>query len=575
VLFFAGFQIDARRAELRGPDGEPIKLRPKTYKMLLFFAANAGRVISKQELMETFWPDVVVGEDTLFQGIREIRAALGDDSRQMVRNISGRGYLFEAVVTQGDAAPAEAASTDAAGAAADGTKQDTVAEIPVLVVAAPRRRPRLGQAAAIAVGLAVVAVLALAGVPAFEAGRMAAPSPVITVMPIVASGDDAAAPAFAAGITEQLTTGLAQIESIRVVTPPATMAHASLAVSSPRATADYAVSGELQNSAQGWTLRARMTRLASGEIVWVSSVEVSTDAADPSVQQSRLAAGIGHPLALRINAILTDAPPSAANGTSGSAKVTVQQATASINQTTPERFRAAQAMLETALVENPDDIDLQAALAALQLRGIQMVWYSPQEREAAKIRGTAMLERVLRTRPGYIPVLESYCRFLSATNRFVESLVACARTLSFDPWDGIAIYHIGLGQMFLGRFEDALASFKQADRFDTPTVSRWTWLLGAGLCEVYLDRNADAVAWLQRSLAVTPGTGRTHLTLVAAYQRLGRLAEARATLAQALELRPGATADNIQPPLENTSPVYREAAARVKESLVEAGLPRQ
>ncbi len=98
MLRFAGFELDQQRAELRGPDGGAIKLRPKTFDMLRLFAANAGRVLSKQELMTAVWPDVHVGEDSLFQCIREIRTALGDDQRQIVKLVSGRGYLFEAEV---------------------------------------------------------------------------------------------------------------------------------------------------------------------------------------------------------------------------------------------------------------------------------------------------------------------------------------------------------------------------------------------------------------------------------------------------------------------------------------------
>ena len=105
MLRFSGFELDRQRAELRRPDGGTIKLRPKTLEMLRLFAANSGRVLSKQELMEAVWPNVHVGEDNLFQCIREIRTALGDDKRQMVRVISGRGYLFEAEVTE-VAAPA-------------------------------------------------------------------------------------------------------------------------------------------------------------------------------------------------------------------------------------------------------------------------------------------------------------------------------------------------------------------------------------------------------------------------------------------------------------------------------------
>src|SRR5665213_700229 len=110
-----------------------------------------------------------------------------------------------------------------------------------------------------------------------------------------------------------------------------------------------------------------------------------------------------------------------------------------------------------------------------------MVWYTPEQSTTAQNNARATLERAIRARPDSIPVLEAYCRFLNATNEFVQSLVACARTLAFDPWDGMALYHIGLAQLQLGRFEEALATFKQADRFDTPQVSRWTWLLGAGM----------------------------------------------------------------------------------------------
>ncbi|MDI1346361.1 MAG: hypothetical protein PSV22_20015 [Pseudolabrys sp.] len=61
---------------------------------------------------------------------------------------------------------------------------------------------------------------------------------------------------------------------------------------------------------------------------------------------------------------------------------------------------------------------------------------------AAERNSRSMLERALRTKPNSIPVLEAYCRFLNATNEFVESLVACARTLAFDPWNGLALHHM-------------------------------------------------------------------------------------------------------------------------------------
>jgi Flp pilus assembly protein TadD len=172
-------------------------------------------------------------------------------------------------------------------------------------------------------------------------------------------------------------------------------------------------------------------------------------------------------------------------------------------------------------------------------------------------------------------VLEAYCRFLAATYQFTESLVACARALSFNPWNGSALYNLGAAQLRLGRFEDALATFKQADRFDTPEVSRWTWLLGAGWTSLYMGRNEDAVFWLERSIAITPASGRPLMLLAVAYQRLGRPDEAKAALARAMELWPGSTVLNARQPPGNASPAYRETSQLVNRTLVEMGLPER
>ncbi|HEX9471820.1 MAG TPA: CadC family transcriptional regulator, partial [Bradyrhizobium sp.] len=81
--------------------------------------------------------------------------------------------------------------------------------------------------------------------------------------------------------------------------------------------------------------------------------------------------------------------------------------------------------------------------------------------------------------------------------------------------------------------------------------------------------------WLQRSIAITPGTGRTHALLAAAYQLLGRTDEAKAAMAKTMELRPGSTAGEILPPTMNASPVFLEANGRILRAEVEAGLPER
>lgn len=424
--------------------------------MLKVFATNPGRVLSKQELMEAVWPDIHVGEDSLFQSIRELRTALGDEQRQIIKLMSGRGYLFAAAVSGG-------AEMDAPGPAhtAIGTKTENEP--------APGRRdsgmPRRAALVAMA-GLGVTALVAAMWRPRLFTG-----SPVtVSVMLMAAATDDPLAARMAADVTRDLTDGLAKIETIRVMLP-----------SGVAQSADYILSSELEKTETTWNLRARMTEPATGAVMWTTSLSIDRTGADAQLQQTRLTAGMGHPLTLRINALLKAGEHAAEGSPTGTAKVAIEQATASINHTTLERFRAALAILEKALADDPDNVDLQVALAAFQLRGVQMAWFPAAERETVENNVGAIMARALRARPDYIPVLETQCRFLSATNQFVESLVACGKALAHDPWDGIALYLVGLSQVFLGRFDDALASFKQADGFDTPRVARWTWALGVRL----------------------------------------------------------------------------------------------
>ena len=137
----------------------------------------------------------------------------------------------------------------------------------------------------------------------------------------------------------------------------------------------------------------------------------------------------------------------------------------------------------------------------------------------------------------------------------------------------MAIYHIGLAQVQLGRFDDALASFKLADSYDTPRVSRWTWQLGVGMTYLLMGRSKEALPWLQRSIAITPASGRSYMLLSAAYEGLGQKAEARAAMEKALALRPGSNAGNIALPTKNASRTFLEASEWIKRANIAAGLP--
>jgi tetratricopeptide (TPR) repeat protein len=135
--------------------------------------------------------------------------------------------------------------------------------------------------------------------------------------------------------------------------------------------------------------------------------------------------------------------------------------------------------------------------------------------------------------------------------------------------------HIGLAQLQLGRFDDAVATFEQADRYDTPQVARWTWKLDLGMTYLVMGRSAEALPWIESSIAITPASGRSHMLLSAAYQGLGRPAEAKAAMDKALTLRPGSNLSNVIIPHKNASPAFLANAEWIVKAFIAAGLPER
>jgi len=117
VLYFDKFSLDFARGCLRTGD-QDIELRPKAFEVLKYLAQNAGRLVGKQELYDTIWPNVIVSDDSITQCIRELRGKLGDDDHSLIKTVSRRGYLLDTTVTT-DAPPllpVASAATAAIGA---------------------------------------------------------------------------------------------------------------------------------------------------------------------------------------------------------------------------------------------------------------------------------------------------------------------------------------------------------------------------------------------------------------------------------------------------------------------------
>ena len=82
-----------RKSLLRGK--QELHLRPKSLEVLTALAQNAGRVVSKNELIERVWGNVAASDDSLAQCLIEIRKTIGDSDRTLIRTVPRQGYLLE------------------------------------------------------------------------------------------------------------------------------------------------------------------------------------------------------------------------------------------------------------------------------------------------------------------------------------------------------------------------------------------------------------------------------------------------------------------------------------------------
>jgi DNA-binding winged helix-turn-helix (wHTH) protein/tetratricopeptide (TPR) repeat protein len=111
-LQFGEFRIDLSRRQLRRGE-EPLALPGKAFDLLVYMAANAGRLLPKSELLTAVWPDAFVEESNLTQNVFLLRKALGADSP--ILTVPGRGYQFTAPVSVlAEASPGTAALHQAA-----------------------------------------------------------------------------------------------------------------------------------------------------------------------------------------------------------------------------------------------------------------------------------------------------------------------------------------------------------------------------------------------------------------------------------------------------------------------------
>lgn len=171
--------------------GEPFRVTLKSLGVLLALVANAGRVVSREALLEWVWPDTLPTDDVLTQAITQLRRALGDEREhpRYIETIAKQGYRLIAAV--------EWLADEHAGAQAAATAAPAE---PPSAAAPPARGGRRTIAAGVAVVLGISAIVA--AVALLRPGDDAAPQPA----PAASASADALPPLAAQMAYQRIAT---------------------------------------------------------------------------------------------------------------------------------------------------------------------------------------------------------------------------------------------------------------------------------------------------------------------------------------------------------------------------------
>ncbi|BFM08099.1 winged helix-turn-helix domain-containing protein [Halioxenophilus aromaticivorans] len=115
--------------------GHRIHIEPKVMDVLLCLAQNHGEVVSRGDLLDAVWQDVVVSEEVLTRCISELRTALNDTHRErkFIRTVPKRGYCLivtpmppAGAAAQAEPEPKEAQPPTAADSRVDNASESTI-----------------------------------------------------------------------------------------------------------------------------------------------------------------------------------------------------------------------------------------------------------------------------------------------------------------------------------------------------------------------------------------------------------------------------------------------------------------
>lgn len=525
---FGEFELELKSCELR-KDGTAVKLQPQPLKVLALLVANAGRLVTREEIQRAVWngETFVDFEHGLNFCIKQIRAALGDNAQApiYIETLPRRGYRFIAHIEKTERSEEPCHNTEPASRIA------TLEAAPSIKDAKPEAQSGfVPERKAIGWQIAALALIPALVISAYFVWRRLAPSAVpakakvmLAVMPFENLSSDPEQDYFSDGMTEEMIAQLGSLQPARlgVIARTSAMTYKRGAKDirqiASELNVDYVLEGSVRREGDRLRITAQLIQTSDQTHLWSESYE--RNGQNALAVQSEVARSIARALALEL--LTVEQAETNASATSVEAHDAYLKGRYLWNKGKSDAIEQSIARFEQAVEIAPDYALAHAGLSDSYI--MLGMYYSLLPVEAyAKAKSAAARALELDD-----TLAEAHTSLGTIRFRFdwdwPEAEREFKRALELNPSYSRAHHDYAWFLVAMQRFDEAIAEIKRAQELDPLSP-----LANSDVGWVYLRarRYDDAIKQIQRTLELEPDFGSAQACLERAYRMKGMYREA-------------------------------------------------
>ena len=400
---------------------------------------------------------------------------------------------------------------------------------------------------------------------------VSAPHLSIVVLPFTNIGRDPEQEYFVDGVTESLTTDLSRIVGSFVIAHNTAFTFKGKAVDVKQVGRElnirYVLEGSVQRNGSRLRVSVQLVDAETAGHLWAERFEKPV--ADLFDMQDAIVSRLAHTLGDQL--VVAEARRAERSLHPDAMDLTFQGQACLYQGSTPEHMTQARGFFERALAIDHRSVGALVGMAAVD--GMIGASLMTDDRTARFSAAETNVITALSLAPDHAKAHLRLGGVYIFTNRAAQGIAECEHALRLDRNLADAHSAIGLAKYFMGQSAETEGHILEAFRLSPRDLRANQWMHFVGIAKIQLGADAEAVAWLRRSIEANRNFPTSHFALAGALGLLGAVDEARTVAKAALALIPGYTIRRLRAHKFSDNPTYLAGRERFCDGLRLAGVP--